>query len=63
MLVTCPFRKAKLNDLRNISALLRTLSGVDISCVIHRLGKQGGRVCSKNYTQSSHCYLVLPLQV
>lgn len=63
MPVPCAFRKGNLNDLRNTSALLGTLSGEDTSCVIQKLGKQGGRLCSKTYTQSSHCYLVLPLQV
>lgn len=47
MPVPCAFRKANLDDLRNSSALLGTLSGVDTSCVIHKLGKQGGRLCSK----------------
>lgn len=57
------FQESCFNDLRNSSALLGTLSGVDTSCVINKLSKQGVRPCSKQHTPSSHCHLVLPRQL
>lgn len=54
------FQESRFNDLRNSSALLGTLSGVDTSCVINKLSKQGVRPCSKQHTPSSHRQPVLP---
>lgn len=57
------FQESWFNDLRNSSALLGTLSGVDTSCVINKLSQEGVRPCSRQHTPSSHCHLVLPRQL